>query len=71
MEVRNRSDPKPSTVKGKPILYGHHLCPFVERVRIALKLLNLYDHVTHCQIDLTQRPKWYRHLNPSRKVPTL
>ena len=65
--ITKREDKKP-VPKDVPILYGHHLCPFVERVRIVLA----YHQLPHqpVEMDLTKRPRWYKLLNPGRKVPT-
>ena len=65
--IRDRKDAKPTPGK-VPILYGHHLCPFVERVRMVVA----YHEIPHqpLEMDLTKRPRWYKLLNPSRRVPT-
>lgn len=65
--VRSASDPKPKTTQ--LTLFGHNLCPFVERVRLCLAEKSVaYDSV---ELDLSQRPDWYYEMNPSGKVPTL
>jgi len=47
-------------------LYGHTLCPFVERVRLALAGIP-YQYV---QINLELRTKWHYYLN-NGMVPIL
>ena len=42
-------------------LYGHHLCPFVERVRLVLAAKGVkYQDV---QVNLEKRAKWHYLLN--------
>lgn len=65
--IAKREDKKP-VPKDLPILYGHHLCPFVERVRIVLAYHGM--PYQSAEMDLTKRPRWYKLINPTRKVPT-
>lgn len=65
--IRTATDPKPKS-EGLT-LFGHNLCPFVERVRLALAEKEVvYNSV---ELDLTQRPDWYYEMNPSGQVPTI
>ena len=52
-------DPMPGPNKTKLRLYGHTLCPFVERVRLVLAHTPYED----CQINLEKRTKWHYWLN--------
>jgi glutathione S-transferase len=52
-------------------LYGHYMCPFVERVRLVLaaKKIPYQD----CQVNLDDRTKWHKEVNggfvPILEVP--
>ena len=53
-------------------LFGHHLCPFVERARLVLAAKNLaYQNV---EVNLEKRAKWHYLLNqgfvPILETPT-
>ncbi len=54
-----RNDPMPPPNKNYLRLYGHTLCPFVERVRLVLAGIEYQD----CQINLERRTKWHYYLN--------
>ena len=50
-------------------LYGHYLCPYVERVLLTLALKQIpFQFVS---IDFPSRPKWYYDLPSHGKVPLL
>jgi glutathione S-transferase len=50
-------------------LISHHLCPYVQRVAIALAEKGVaFERVT---IDLAAQPGWFRALSPLGKVPLL
>lgn len=50
-------------------LISHHLCPYVQRVAIALAEKKVaFKRVT---IDLADQPAWFRALSPLGKVPLL
>lgn len=50
-------------------LYGHHACPYVERVKMAFALKHIpYQFVS---IDLPSRPAWYNSLPSGGRIPTL
>jgi len=50
-------------------LYGHYLCPYVERALLALAFKKVpYQFVS---IDFPSRPKWYYDLPSKGKVPLL
>jgi hypothetical protein len=42
IEVTSEDTPKPETNPKYPRLYGHLLCPFVEKARIALAAKNVH-----------------------------
>ena len=42
-------------------LYGHYMCPFVERVRLVLAARNI--PYQDCQVNLERRAKWHYELN--------
>jgi glutathione S-transferase len=50
-------------------LISHKLCPYVQRAAITLKELNIdYKRV---DVDLNNKPDWFRKLSPTGKVPLL
>jgi len=50
-------------------LVSHHLCPYVQRVAIALREKALpFEQV---YIDLSNKPDWFNRLSPLGKVPLL
>jgi len=50
-------------------LVSHHLCPYVQRVAIAL--LEKSVPFERVMIDLSDRPEWFRRISPLGKVPLL
>lgn len=50
-------------------LVSHHLCPYVQRVAIALHEKSV--PFTRITIDLADRPDWFRAISPLGKVPLL
>ena len=50
-------------------LVSHHLCPYVQRVAIALAERNVA--FTRTDIDLANKPQWFLDLSPLGKVPLL
>lgn len=50
-------------------LVSHHLCPYVQRVAIALAERNVA--FTRIDIDLADKPRWFLELSPLGKVPLL
>lgn len=53
----------------KLTLISHHLCPYVQRVAIALREKAVpFDQV---YIDLANKPDWFKALSPLGKVPLL
>ena len=64
----DNSTPKPDTNKNYIRLYGHPLCPFVERVALLLAAKNI--EFQFCGIDLTKRNKWH-FLASDGQVPAL
>ena len=59
IEVKTRLDAMPAPNNNHLRLYGHTLCPFVERVRLVLYSTPYQD----CQINLETRTKWHYYLN--------
>ena len=59
--VVNGEQPKPETNQNYPRLYGHHLCPFVEKARIALAARGV--RYQSCQMDLTVKTPWHVGIN--------
>lgn len=50
-------------------LISHHLCPYVQRVAIALREKAVpFEQV---YIDLAHKPDWFREISPLGKVPLL
>ena len=57
IQIRHPSDLPPKTNKNMLRLFGHHLCPYVERVRLVLAHKGIpYENI---EVDLMQRPKWF------------
>lgn len=50
-------------------LISHHLCPYVQRVAIALREKAVPFEQVH--IDLSHKPDWFKRLSPLGKVPLL
>ncbi|CAG8527037.1 2199_t:CDS:10 [Ambispora leptoticha] len=50
-------------------LYYATVCPFAQRTRIALKEVNFAHE--HVEIDLQNKPAWYKDINASEKVPVI
>ena len=59
IEIIDRSVAQPPPNKNHLRLYGHTLCPFVERVRLVLAGTEYQD----CQVNLEKRTKWHYYLN--------
>ncbi|WIA08730.1 hypothetical protein OEZ85_008154 [Tetradesmus obliquus] len=53
----------------RPVLYTHTLCPYAQRVFLTL----LYKAVPFelVQVDLSDKPAWYRAVNPRGLVPAV
>lgn len=51
------------------MLYTHTLCPYAERVFIALLEKQVPFHLVH--VDLARKPGWYRGVNPRGLVPAV
>jgi glutathione S-transferase len=53
----------------KLTLISHHLCPYVQRAAIALIEKGLpYDRI---DVDLANKPEWFKALSPLGKTPVL
>ena len=57
--VMGRDDALPAPNDDYLRLYGHTLCPFVERVRLILAR----TPYQRCDINLEKRTKWHYYLN--------
>ena len=53
----------------QPLLVSFKLCPFVQRVAIALKCKAIEHTIEY--IDLAAPPEWFLKLSPLKKVPLL
>ncbi|XP_019874377.2 pyrimidodiazepine synthase [Aethina tumida] len=50
-------------------LYGMHVCPYTHRVKLILNAKKIpYDMVN---IDLHNKPAWFKDINPEGRVPAL
>ena len=60
---------EPGVNSAKIVLVSHHLCPYVQRVAIALaEKAVLFERA---YIDLADKPAWFTNLSPLGKVPLL
>ncbi|RCI04033.1 hypothetical protein CU098_004651 [Rhizopus stolonifer] len=53
----------------KLVFYNAHVCPYAQRAYIALKEVGAEFDVVN--IDLLNKPDWYKDVNPELKVPVL
>ena len=51
------------------ILYGFHICPFVEQSKIILIEKNILCE--HVHVNIRNKPNWFLKLSPLGKVPIL
>lgn len=59
--VAEADQEKPALNKNYPRMYGHTLCPFVEKARMALAAHNVqYQRV---EVDLGKKTKWHIDIN--------
>ena len=70
--VPDAETPKPALNTEIPRLYGHLLCPFVEKVRMTLAAKNV--KYQRCEVDLGKKTKWHLDINgglvPLLELPT-
>ncbi|KAL4451687.1 hypothetical protein ABPG75_007349 [Micractinium tetrahymenae] len=59
----------PFCVAQEPVFYTHTLCPYAERVFVALLEKRVPFHLVH--VDLAHKPAWYRGLNLRGLVPAV
>lgn len=59
--VTEESTPKPAVNSVYPRLYGHLLCPFVEKVRMAFAARNVVYQ--KCDVDLGKKTPWHIGIN--------
>jgi len=59
--VTEADTPKPAVNLNNPRLYGHILCPFVEKVRMALAARNVVYQ--RCEVDLGKKTPWHIEIN--------
>ncbi|TIV94175.1 MAG: glutathione S-transferase family protein, partial [Mesorhizobium sp.] len=50
-------------------LVSHHLCPYVQRAAIALAEKGV--PLERVNVDLADKPEWFRAISPLGKVPLL
>src|ERR1041384_319418 len=56
-------------MSAKLTLISHHLCPYVQRIAIALAEKGVaFERVT---VDLANKPDWFKALSPLGKTPVL
>jgi glutathione S-transferase len=60
---------QPPTAGDKPVFYTNRFCPYAQRVAIALNAKGVACE--RVEIDLRNKPEWYKALVPSGKVPAL
>ncbi len=61
LSIRDNESPKPPSNTEVPRLYGHLLCPFVTKVRLALAAKGVkYER---CEVDLGKKTKWHLDIN--------
>ena len=59
--VDSAEQPRPATNKQYPRMYGHNLCAFSERVRLAFRAKAL--DFQHVEMDLHSKAKWHMDVN--------
>lgn len=59
--ILNGHTAKPRTNKNYIRLYGHPLCPFVERALLAFRAKQVKHQF--CGVDLTEKNKWHKDIN--------
>lgn len=67
--VCEAGDEPPAAAAATPILFTHTLCPYAERVWLALLEKGVPFHL--CHVDLSSKPAWFRRINvrPPRVHP--
>ena len=53
--------PRPALNENHPRMYGHHNCPFVEKVRLAFAARNVVYQ--KCEVDLGKKTPWHIEIN--------
>lgn len=59
--ITEESTPKPTVNTTNPRLYGHTLCPFVEKVRMAFAARNVVYQ--KADVDLGKKTPWHLAIN--------
>lgn len=59
--VTEETQAKPETNKSIPRLYGHTLCPYVEKLRMSLAARNV--KYQKCDVDLGKKTPWHLAIN--------
>lgn len=59
--IENATFARPAVNKSMPRLYGHALCPYAERVRLALAARDV--EYQRCEINLNDKPQWHKDIN--------
>lgn len=67
--AREAGPAPPPTVSGRVTYFTHTLCPYAERVWIALLEKEVPFDLVH--IDLSSKPSWFRSINPAGLVPAV
>ncbi|KAB0792162.1 hypothetical protein PPYR_14121 [Photinus pyralis] len=60
---------KPPKVEGKLRLYSMEYCPYAHRVRLVLLAKNVPHDIVN--LNLINKPEWYKEVHPEGKVPAL
>jgi glutathione S-transferase len=72
LQVTHSEVTKPETNPKFPRLYGHLLCPFVEKFRMTLAARNV--KYQNCEVDLGKKTPWHVAINggmvPVWEVPS-
>jgi len=59
--VDDVTTPKPALNDKYPRMYGHHNCPFVEKVRLSFAARNIVYQ--KCEVDLGKKTQWHLDIN--------
>ena len=60
---------RPQNIEGKLRLYSMEYCPFAHRARLVLLAKNVPHDIVN--INLINKPEWYKDVHPEGKVPAL
>ena len=69
LQLKGEGFVQPAELPTNLRIYGHHGCPYVERVKLTLYLKKIpFQFVA---IDLPSRPPWYMNLPSAGRIPVL